>query len=442
MSRSRMNDGCSAPTYRQQLLAAMKFFLTTSLFTGGKGLRRWTLRSLTFAAILMAWSETPGLVDRFASVRETLDALWPSRRRSGRTYQGFVKALVRWSPRLLRRLESCLRTRVRETAGASWETFGWVMMGVDGSKFELARTEANEGAFGCSGRGEGAPHIWLTTVLHLATGLPWCWKIGRANASERDHLRVMQWLLPQNTMLVADAGYTGYELWRELIDSGRSVLIRVGSNVQLLRKLGYAVCEDDGTVYLWPADQRRDCQPPLVLRLIWLHDGRKPVCLITNVLDPSELSDHQAGSIYRMRWGLELWFRALKQTLGRRQMRSGAPVRAALELRWTVAGWSLLGLWAAKAIVDAGEDASRMSPAAALRCVRSAMAQPHRRPRRNLWGQLSRAVKDRYVRRAAKTARAWPHKKTERPPRPPKIRDAHPSEVQAAQRLKATPQAA
>jgi hypothetical protein len=405
-------------------------------------LRRWTLRTLSDAAVLMAWEPSPGLVDRFAAVRSTLDAMGPGRRRVGRTYQGFVKALVRWIPRLLRRLEGHLRVCVRQTAGAAWETFGWVVMGVDGSKVALPRTAANERAFGCSGRGQGGPMIWLTTVLHLATGLPWCWKIGKANADERGHLRAMQSLLPANTLLVADAGYTGYDLWRGLIDSGRSILIRVGSNVQLLTKLGYAVREHEGIVYLWPAARRRSAAQPLVLRLIRLHDGRKTMCLITNVLDAVKLSDQQAASIYRLRWGLELWFGTLKQTLAHRKMRSDSPINAALELRWAVVGWSLLGLCTVKAIVDTGGDGRSMSPAAALRCVRTTMRQPHRRSRVDLWTMLGRAVKDPYIRRAAKAARAWPHKKTERPPGCPKIRNAHRLEIQAAQRLREKPHAA
>jgi len=392
----------------------------------------------------MAWDLTPGLVDRFESVRGVLDAMWPGRRRCGRSYQGFIKALVRWSPGLLRRLESHLRDCVRQTAGASWETFGWVVMGVDGSKFALPRTLSNERAFGCSGRGGGTPHIWLTTVLHLATGLPWCWKIGKANASERDHLRAMQSLLPSNTLLVADAGYVGYDLWCGLIDSGRSILIRVGANVRLLKKLGYEVREHDGIVYLWPDTQRKRGQPPLVLRLIRLRDPRKgkDVCLITNVLDPKKLSDQQAASIYRLRWEIELGFRTLKQTLARRKMRSAAPVQAALELRWTVISWSLLGLWAIRAIISAGGKPRQLSPAAALRAVRAAMNQPHRRPRVNLSTMLSRATKDSYVRHTPKTARAWPHKKTEHPPRPPKIRNANRLEIQAAKTLQATRPAA
>lgn len=413
-------------------------------FSGGRGLRRWTLRTLAYTAVLMAWGEGTALTARFESALSLIDALFPSRRRVGRTYQGFVAALKRRSPQLLCRIESHFRAQVPITAGACWETFGWVVMGADGSRVEAPRTVANEKALGRGGRHKTGPQLWLTTILHLSTSLPWCWKIGKADADERGHLRAMIPLLPLNTLLVADAGYTGYELWKELIDRGRSILIRVGANVRLLRKLGYEVREFDGMVYLWPDKQRRKGHKPLVLRLIRLHDGRKEMCLVTNVLDGAKLSDTQAASIYRMRWGVELWFRAMKQTMQRRRLRSAAPVQAALELRWSVVGLSLLGLMGVRAITQRGGDPRSLGFAPALHAVRAVMRQPHRRGRLGdtLQRRLGRAVKDAYPRRSGKAARSWPHKKTERPPGCPKIRDANPLEIHAAQELRAFERAA
>lgn len=386
----------------------------------------------------MAWGEQDGLLDRFEAVRGTLDALWPWRKRVGRTYQGFIAALVRGSPRLLRAVESHLRRGVVQACGPLWETAGWVVLGVDGSRVELPRTAANERAFGTAGRGGIGPQAWLTMTLHLATGLCWSWKIGKANSDERGHLGRMLDGLPGNALLVADAGYTGYELWKRLTDSGRSILIRVGANVRLLRDLGCEVKEHEGVVYLWPQRRRQAGEPPLVLRLIRLHDGRKEVVLITDVLDDSRLTDKQAAGFYRLRWGLELWFRAMKQTLDRREMRSDAPVQAALELRWSVVGLSLLGLLAVHAILERGGDPRGLSPSAALRSMRQALRHPQRRApgRRALGAALGRSVKDAYTRRAPKAARDWPHKKNEPPASHPKIRAATAMEIHAAQELR------
>jgi hypothetical protein len=82
-------------------------------------------------------------------------------------------------------------------------------------------------------------------------------------------------------------------------------LIRVGANVRLLKKLGYAE-ETEGLVYLWPDRQARRKEPPLVLRLVVARGGRHPVYLVTSVLDGATLSDSQVVEIYALRWGIEL----------------------------------------------------------------------------------------------------------------------------------------
>ena len=330
-----------------------------------------------------------------------------------------------------------MRTLVRAWVGAAWEVAGWVLIAVDGSRVALPHTAANLAAFGCGGKKHSGPSAWLVMLLHLGTNLPWAWKIGRATADERGLVRQMLGLLPCNALVVADAGYTGYGFWKGLEDSGRAFLIRVGSNVRLLTQLGYAVREYEGIVYVWPDRQQRHGQPPLILRLIVLSDGRKPVYLLTNVLDPTRLSQAQAAEFYRRRWHIELFFRGLKQTLAKRTMRSDAPVQAALELRWAVLGLALLGLWGVQAIAASGGDVRRLSVAGALRHLRAGLADPARRcPRRlRLSVRLAGALQDAYRRQAPKVSGHWPHKKTERPPGAPKINPATPSQITAAQTL-------
>ena len=99
--------------------------------------------------------------------------------------------------------------------------------------------------------------------------------------------------------------------------------------------------EYDNTVYLWPDAMAKKGMPPLVLRAVWVHNGKHPMCLLTNVLSKTRLSDQQIVEIYKARWGIELFFRTFKQTFGRRKLRSHSAENAQLEL-----DWSLLGLWA------------------------------------------------------------------------------------------------
>ncbi len=142
-------------------------------------------------------------------------------------------------------------------------------------------------------------------------------------------------------------------------------------------------------------------------------------------------------------WRLELCYRALKQTLARRRMRSGAPQNAEMELDWAVAGLWLLGLMSLKEIIAAGKSPQAWSVATSLRVVRRAMSEPPPRGRRRpLERQLADALRDGYVRRASKAARRFPRKKTETPPGEPILREATAAQVQQAAELRPRREAA
>jgi hypothetical protein len=272
----------------------------------------------------------------------------------------------------------------------------------------------------------------------MGSGCPWAFRIGPGTDSERNHLREMLPLVPPGAFLVADAGFVGYQLLAMILSGGHHVLFRVGSNVRLLRKLGYAEQEGADIVYLWPDKARKGLEPPLVLRLIVLGGGRHPVYLLTDVTDEQTLSPQQAGVLYRMRWGVELFYRSLKQTLRHRRMLSDAPAQAQNELAWAVTGLWLLSLMAVEAIVARNRHPLSLSVALALRRVRQALQQRLRCKSRTktLRCFLSEATKDSYVRHTAKTARDFPQKKTESPPGPPHIATATHEEASLAKELK------
>src|SRR5688572_15902379 len=79
-------------------------------------------------------------------------------------------------------------------------------------------------------RGKRSSSCWDVGTLR--------WRTGPTGSSEREHFRQMLDELPPAALIAADAGFVGYEYLRAVIDSGRQMLVRVGSNVRLLRKLG------------------------------------------------------------------------------------------------------------------------------------------------------------------------------------------------------------
>ena len=401
--------------------------------------KRWTLQNIIFEAILMAYDQSASLKSRFEYARQCLVEMFPSRRRPGKTYQGLVKAIGKIPSRIREQLQLHLCRQHQKVAGDSWKFFGWIPFAVDGSRVEAPRTRANEAALGCAGRDKTGPQVLVTILYHICTGLPWRWKTGSGKGSERADLGDMLPSLPLESLLVGDAGFPGYQMLKEIIDSQLSFLIRVGANVTLLTGLGFQFEQKGNVVWLWPQSKRN--QDPLKLRLVRVKvktkdsDQRQDVYLLTNVFDSERLSDELAGKLYKMRWGVEVFFRSFKQTLGHRKLHSRSPEMAQEELHWALTALLLLGLMSVDGLANKGRTASNLSVANALGKVRFAMRTNRRwRFSGDLRVLLADAVKDSYKRRGSKKARDWPHKKKESPPGAPKIRPAKPDEIACAKR--------
>ncbi len=427
MVRSRIDP----PSYPVQLRRAIAEFLPT------RGLplisaRRWADRMLSIAMVLMVWSSLGTLKDRFAEARRVLVKMYPSRKRPGSSFAGFIKTIARHSQRLLARITSDLRKDLPERLGRRWKTGSWVVLSVDGTKIDCPRTRANQKHFPSGGKDKSGPQMLLVCLLHLGSGILWSWRRDTARGSERGLLRELLVDLPSKTLLVADAGFVGYDLLQTIFQQGRSILMRVGANVHLLKKLGYHVHERQGLVYLWPEKMRKNGQPPLTLRRIVVTDGRnRRMCLLTNVLWEGELSDAQAVELYRRRWGVELHYRGIKQTLGRRKMLSDSPAHALVELDWSVLGQCLLSLLLWQEQKD--KMPAHQGLAEALRIVRQAIRGGGRG--RSLKSQLRALATDNYVRRGSKKARDWAHKKNDPPCGLPEVRMATAQEIRTAKAL-------
>jgi len=399
-------------------------FLPAELFAGAvlHGNLMWTPPLLVWAAVLSAWSAAGTLLDRFTGVRAGLSRL-SGGAPIGSTYAGFAAALRRAGGDLLDIVRGHLRRRW--SAAAFERSVDRPVFAVDGTRIETARTAANQRAFGWGGKPGGPPQMMLVVVRDVDSGAPWDFRIADGSAAERTLLRQMLDGLPAGARIVADAGLLGYDLLAEILAGGRSFLLRVGKNVSLLRRLGFAARERSDTVYLWPGTARG--RPPLVLRQIRLRLGRRRACLLTDA-GPSQLSDAAAARLYRRRWGIEVFYRSLKQTMVRRTMRSGDPDNARAELAWSVVGLWVLTLAAAERFAARRRDPLRLSPAGALRRLRAALDAPQALD----LTVLDDAVLDDYRRRRPKTARRWPRKRTRRPPGLPRVRRATPWEIRLA----------
>lgn len=450
--------------HHQDLKVVLDWLLAGSDFSNARfrDLCTWTPRSLAGAALLWAWSGEAALTERFTWARKIAVVILDPGSPTASTYQAFLKLLRAWTAVLAAALAVALRRRMQGDLADRFMVAGYAIFGVDGSRLDLPRTRSNQGHFaaklrrsatprrrrGRAARAEAAaakkaagPQMWLTVMWHVGTGLPWDWRTGPTDSSERDHLRQMISVLPRDSLVTADAGFVGYAYWKALLDSGRQLLIRVGANVRLLRGLGYAR-EHAGSVYLWPDREAARCQPPLVLRLVVARGRRHPVYLVTSVLDEAALSEQQVIRIYALRWGVELYFRHFKQAFGRRKLRSHRGENAEVEATWSLLGLWSLGLHGQVELAYDDIPASRVSVAGLLRAYRAAMREYRSRPGpgESLWDRLGGAVIDAYE-RSSKASRDYPRKKREHRIGAPEIRPATRIEVEMALEIKNTHEA-
>jgi len=433
-TRRPINNEC----YPEQLLHAIGKFLPSrglSLISTDHRIR-WTDRLLVVTAIVMAWADHRTLRAAFAFARSFVVRMYPTRRRPGKQFRGFMRSLERAHDELLPKVTAGLRSAM-ERIGLLRRLQGrWMVLGGDGTRIACPRTVDNEEAFGVFGKSKSYPQRQRTTLFHVDSALPWTWRHGRGDTSERTHLREMMDQLPERTLLLADAGFVGFDLMRSLRQAGHDFIIRAGHNVHLLRKLGYEAREYDGIVYLWPQGRRSQCEP-LVLRLVTVHDGRKRVYLLTSVLDPTLLSDSIVASLYRRRWGVEVLFRSLKQTMGKMKLRSRAGRYAQVEVDWSLVGLWLLGLMVLESTGTRRTiDCERgWSVAEALAVVRECITTRRQKTRR-IRKMLAQALVDDYVRAGPKSTRSHRRKKSEPPAGKPKLRTAMTKERRAAQGFK------
>jgi hypothetical protein len=407
----------------------------------------WTARALAAAALYWAWSEARSLDERWRHARG-LVASGFGIASLGVASQAFMRLLARWSGVLLGAVAASFRQRMEEDLGRRFRVAGFAPFAVDGTRHETPRTEANEAAFALDGArkrdrrmGKGSkaaamkgssPQINLAVLWHLALGLPWSWRRDGSGVGERTLLREMLGDLPAESLVVADAGFTGYDLWKAIVAAGHDLLVRVGGNVNLLADLDMTRARrgPKDRVWLWP---EKGGGPPLELRLVRFGAGASTVWLVTTVLDKARLPDAALGELYRLRWGVEVFYRAGKQTFEKRKLRSRTPAHAYVEL-----DWSLMGLWAVCLLAlleDPKAEPRRVSVAGLLKAVRAAMRDGSARPEegRELFGMLKRARIDQYE-RGDKSSRDYPRKKREKPPGDPHIRTATQDERRRARK--------
>jgi hypothetical protein len=457
-----------AATAPQSFLQCLGSFLTPQVWkqalkaTPRRRAWRWQIQPLLFVVLTMTWCAGDSLPERFETARAFYVALHQRRRRPGRTFAGFAKALGKLPVRVLRAVATALRGRLAQVFAKRWWVDGFIPLGCDGSRLACPRSRELERRLGlgqrkkrrrrpkkgaparppvptgqdpagtpaAKPRAAGTPQVWVTAVVHLGLGVLWSWRLGTGNADEREHLRRLVVTVPRGTLLVADAGYVGYDLLSRLQAAGMSFLVRLSSRAPLYVPDKSALKKyRDGLVYYWPQTAQKHDRPPLPVRLWRLRGDKGDVCLMTNVLDPRRLPRRTASKMYRWRWRNEGLFRTYKRTLGKVKLLGRTVAQVHREAEGSLLALQLLLAQGVLAEPVPGGGRSRgglPSPRKLLLEIRAEMRNVtgmYLGPRqaKSYRERLAQARWPERRQRSGKVRRRWPGRQDHKPPRPPKI---------------------
>ena len=125
--------------------------------------------------------------------------------------------------------------------------------------------------------------------------------------------------LPKGSIVAMDRGYVDYELFgRWTRDDGVFFVSRLKANVpyKVLRRRplpaekSHLICDEE--IQLTSARARKHCPYRLRRVVVWDAENQREIALLTNHL---EFAADTISAIYRERWKVELFFKALKQNL-------------------------------------------------------------------------------------------------------------------------------
>jgi len=383
----------------------------------------WSLKAILWVLMLMTWVKGDSEQERFLHARNFFLSKHRREKRPGTTWEGFQQALRRLPIPVFRALAEGLRQQIGERWINGLRIGGWLPIGCDGSRLECPRSQQLEKRLGQAGKDDSAPMVYVTALALLPLGLLWAWRLDKGTGNELQHLTQMLPTLPEKTLLVADAFYLSYELYRSILKVKAAFLMRMSSRAHLYSESNVPLERfREGWIHYWPEyaqDQRR---PPLRLRLLRVRSKKCDVWLLTN-LDKQELPRRRAGQIYRWRWRNEGLFRTFKRTLDKMKLRHRTTPLVFREAEGSLIALQLHLAFTAQMME---EEKTTASPRRFILRIRGEVVRGIStlgpRQLQRYQDALEEIHDESPNRQSSKTRRAWPRRKEHKPPKPPKFR--------------------
>jgi Insertion element 4 transposase N-terminal/Transposase DDE domain len=293
------------------------------------------------------------------------------------TTAAITRARARLGPEPLRALFAavCQPMAAGATAGAFYGR--WRLVAVDGTTFDVPGTEANVGFFGRPGSARGAgkgafPQVRVTGLGECGTHAVFAAALGPLAVHETELARRLFSRLRAGMLLLADRGFSGFDLWRAAAATGADLLWRARNSAVLpvVEQLGdgsYLSC-----IYA-ARDKRRHADPATVRVVEYTLAGSATVYrLITTITDPVQAPAADLAALYAQRWEFEISLGELKTHQGapRMVLRSQTPGGVEQEVYGFLLVHYAIRALMHQAALDAGLDPDRVSFTRTLRVAR------------------------------------------------------------------------
>src|SRR5437763_1882709 len=142
------------PSVLQSFLGCCGYFLTPQVWKQAQQAARrcralrWQVQPLVFVLLAMTWCAGDSQPERFETARAFYVALHQRRRRPGKTYAGFEKALAKVPLPVLRAVASGVRRRIAQVFAVRLWVDGFIPLACDGSRLACPRSAELERRLG------------------------------------------------------------------------------------------------------------------------------------------------------------------------------------------------------------------------------------------------------------------------------------------------------
>jgi hypothetical protein len=293
------------------------------------------------------------------------------------TTAAITRARARLGPEPLRALfaEVCQPMATEASSGSFYRA--WRLVAVDGTTFDLPDTAANAGFFGRPGSPRGAgkgafPQVRVAGLGECGTHAIFAAALGPLAVHETELARRLFGRLRAGMLLIADRGFTGFDLWRAAAATGADLLWRVRNSAVL--PVAEQLADGSYLSHIYAARDKHRHADPITVRVVeYTLAGQATVYrLITTILDPAQAPALDLAALYAQRWEFEISLGELKTHQGAPQMvlRSHTPDGVQQEVYGFLLVHYAIRALMHQAALDAATDPDRISFTRTLRLVR------------------------------------------------------------------------